>query len=61
MPMDAFLVLGAALVKSASKIWLGDEAFAAELERVLETKQADISKILKDYGVPVLDRKAGAK
>jgi hypothetical protein len=38
-----------------------DEAFASQLEKVLETKQAEIDKILKDYGVPLLDRKASAK
>jgi len=39
----------------------GDNALAARLEGVLEAKQAEIAKILTDYRVPLLDRKAGAK
>ena len=39
----------------------GDEALKAQLEKVLDRKQVEIQKILKDYGVPLLDRKAGAK
>jgi hypothetical protein len=32
-----------------------------QLEQVLDRKQIEIQKILKDYGVPVLERKAGVK
>jgi quinoprotein dehydrogenase-associated probable ABC transporter substrate-binding protein len=39
----------------------GDEALKAQLEQVLDKKQNEIQKILKDYGVPLLDRKAGLK
>ena len=38
-----------------------DEAFASQLEKVLETKHTEIDKILKDYGVPLLDRKGDSK
>ena len=41
----------------------GDDILKAQLEKVLDRKQVEIQKILKDYGVPLLDgdRKAGAK
>ena len=39
----------------------GDEALKARLEQVLDKKQAEIRKILIDYGVPLLDRKADAR
>jgi mxaJ protein len=39
----------------------GDEALKAQLEQVLDKKQAEIRKILTDYGVPLIDRKADAK
>src|SRR5215831_3288808 len=39
----------------------GDEALKAQLEHVLDRKQAEIRKILIDYGVPLIDRKADAK
>jgi mxaJ protein len=39
----------------------GDEALKKQLEQVLDRKQLEIQKILKDYGVPLLDRKAVAK
>jgi mxaJ protein len=39
----------------------GDEALKAELEQVLEQKHDEIMKILKDYGVPLLDRKVNTK
>src|SRR5262249_28130984 len=35
----------------------GDEALLAQLEKVLDAKQAEIAKILRDYGVPLLDGK----
>jgi quinoprotein dehydrogenase-associated probable ABC transporter substrate-binding protein len=38
-----------------------DEALAAQLERVIEKKQIEINQILKDYGVPLMDRKDGTK
>jgi hypothetical protein len=39
----------------------GDAALKAQLEKVLDRKQAEITKILKDYGVPLLDRKPDGK
>ena len=39
----------------------GDEALKAQLEQVLDRKQAEIRKILTDYGVPLIDRKTDAK
>jgi mxaJ protein len=39
----------------------GDEALKAQLEQVLDRKQVEIRKILKDYGVPLLEQKAGGK
>ena len=36
----------------------GDAALKAKLEDVLDRKQMEIQKILKDYGVPLVDRKA---
>jgi mxaJ protein len=39
----------------------GDEALKKQLEQVLDRKQLEIQKILKDYGVPLMDRKAGGK
>src|SRR5262245_1594526 len=37
----------------------GDTMLKAQLEKVIERKQADIQKILKDYGVPLLERSPG--
>jgi mxaJ protein len=37
----------------------GDTMLKAQLEKVIERKQADIRKILKDYGVPLLERSPG--
>jgi mxaJ protein len=34
----------------------GDNALKTQLEQVLEKKQAEIQKILKEYAVPLLDR-----
>jgi mxaJ protein len=39
----------------------GDEALKVQLEQVLDRKQTEIRKILKDYGVPLLDPKIGGK
>jgi len=39
----------------------GDETLRAQLEQILEKKQVEIRKILIDYGVPLLDQKAGSK
>jgi quinoprotein dehydrogenase-associated probable ABC transporter substrate-binding protein len=39
----------------------GDDALRAQLEQVLDKKQMEIQKILKDFGVPLVDRKAGSK
>jgi len=36
----------------------GDDAFKAQLEKILDQKQAAIEKILRDYSVPLLERKA---
>jgi len=38
-----------------------DDKLRAQLEKVLDTKQAEIRKILQDYGVPLLERKADTK
>jgi quinoprotein dehydrogenase-associated probable ABC transporter substrate-binding protein len=37
----------------------GNVMLKAELERALDRKQVEIQKILKDYGVPLIDRAAG--
>jgi mxaJ protein len=39
----------------------GNEVLKAELEKAMASKQAEIRKILKDYGVPLLDGKVDAK
>ena len=39
----------------------GDNALRAQLEQVLDKKQLEIQKILKDYAVPLMERKAGTK
>ena len=39
----------------------GDEELKAQLEKVLDRKQAEIRKILEDYGVPLMDSKVDAK
>lgn len=39
----------------------GDDALKAQVEKVLDSKQAEIGKILKEYGVPLLDRKVERK
>jgi len=39
----------------------GDSALKAQLEKVLDKKQVEIAKILKDYGVPLLDRRPDGK
>jgi mxaJ protein len=42
----------------------GDDFLKGQLEKVLDLRQVEIQKILKDYGVPLLDgvsRKAGAR
>jgi quinoprotein dehydrogenase-associated probable ABC transporter substrate-binding protein len=39
----------------------GNEALHAKLEQVLTKRQAAITQILKDYGVPLLDRKVSPK
>ena len=39
----------------------GDDVLRAQVQKVLDTKQAEIRKILQDYGVPLLDGKVGAK
>jgi hypothetical protein len=39
----------------------GDEALKVQLEQVLDKKQIEIEKILKDYGVPLMDRKTAIK
>ena len=40
---------------------LGDDALRAQVEKAIGRKHAEISKILKDYGVPLLDGKVDAK
>jgi len=39
----------------------GNDALRVQLEKVLQTKHADVMKILKDYNVPTIERKATAK
>ena len=39
----------------------GDEALKSQLEKVLDKKQIEIQRILKEFGVPLLDRKVDAK
>jgi mxaJ protein len=39
----------------------GDESLKAQLEEVLDRKQAEIRKLLEDYGVPLMDSKVDAK
>ena len=37
----------------------GDQALKTKLENVLDRKRLEIEKILKDYGVPLLNRSRG--
>jgi quinoprotein dehydrogenase-associated probable ABC transporter substrate-binding protein len=37
----------------------GDKMLKGQLEQVLQQRQSEIQKILKDYGVPLLDRAGG--
>jgi mxaJ protein len=39
----------------------GDEELKAQLEKMLDRKQAEIRKILEDYGVPLMDSMVDAK
>jgi mxaJ protein len=39
----------------------GDEELKTQLEKVLDRKQAEIRKILEDYGVPLMDSKVDRK
>jgi mxaJ protein len=39
----------------------GDDVLYDRVEKAIDRNRADITKILKDYGVPLLDRKASAK
>jgi quinoprotein dehydrogenase-associated probable ABC transporter substrate-binding protein len=39
----------------------GNDALKTELEQILDRKQMEIQKILKEYAVPLLDRKADMK
>ena len=39
----------------------GNDALLKRLEKVLDQRQAEITKILKDYGVPLLERKVTAR
>lgn len=39
----------------------GNEALRSRLDKVLVQRQAEIAKILKDYGVPLLERKVTAR
>jgi mxaJ protein len=39
----------------------GNQSLKMQLEKVLEQKHAEIQKIIKEYGVPLLDRKASTK
>jgi hypothetical protein len=37
---------------------IGNDALKTQLGKVLDARQAEMTKILKDYGVPLIDRKA---
>ena len=39
----------------------GEDALSAQVEKALSNRRAEITRILKDYGVPLLDGKADAK
>jgi mxaJ protein len=39
----------------------GNDALRIKLEKVIESRHAEITKILNDYNVPLVERKAGAK
>jgi len=39
----------------------GNEPLRARLQSVIDRRQAELTQILKDYGVPLLERKAGQK
>ena len=39
----------------------GNTALKNQLEKVIETRRAEIVKILSDYNVPLVERKAGPK
>jgi mxaJ protein len=39
----------------------GDDALADQVQKALDRRHAEVARILKDYGVPILDRKADAK
>ena len=39
----------------------GNDALFARIERLLENRKAEITKILEDYGVPLVDTKAGSR
>ena len=39
----------------------GNDALKARLEKVIDARRADITKILNDYNVPLVERKAGPK
>jgi quinoprotein dehydrogenase-associated probable ABC transporter substrate-binding protein len=39
----------------------GDDALKVQVEQALDRRQVEIQKILKDYGVPLLDKKANTK
>ena len=39
----------------------GDEALRAQVQKALDRKQAEITTVLKDYGVPLLDGRGDAK
>jgi len=40
---------------------LGNDALRLKLEKVIDSRHAEIIKILNDYNVPLVERKAGAK
>ena len=39
----------------------GEDALYARLEQVIDKRQAEIAQILREYGVPVMDRKVPLK
>ena len=39
----------------------GNDALRLKLDKVIDSRHAEITKILNDYNVPLIERKAGAK
>jgi mxaJ protein len=63
VPLQIVAVSGKTDLPSAFDISMGvrpgDTLLKAQLEKVLENKRVEIQKILKEYGVPLVDRASG--